>query len=379
MNEYYLKALSVDVLLANAGFNAKHWDNYILPRSRGSSLVDADVRHCVEFFFPNIYESYLRAEASYENRPWTPDDVVSETNYRFLWMVLNVTHFWLQDFVVLFQRYPDIKNHPPWSTLLSHEINGIHLLSIIDRVGAHVASDGVDYQSKLLHQTELLRAVHNSHTAGASMHDIRLSQLPVQVASLVEEKREADKESMLRAVTDASDLGTRRAFLRAGGVGDADMRMPRTAECLSPQSQTSAISQHMGSQGFAGSPGLSGSPGLTRSPGPTGPSAGRSPVAHADAEPVVEDDIATNANDQRAQQQDQPEHVRVARLAPNLVGRHPQQQQGKSRGQPPPPGDIRYRYAARYRYRISISDIDIDIRYRYQISISDIDIRYRCS
>jgi len=38
LNRHYLRNLSIEVALANAGFNAKYWNHYILPRSRGSSL-----------------------------------------------------------------------------------------------------------------------------------------------------------------------------------------------------------------------------------------------------------------------------------------------------------------------------------------------------
>ena len=133
MNHHYLKSLSIQVLLANAGFNAKHWDNYNLPRARAGHLHDPKVKGLIEFFYPNIYDQFNRANEAFNGRP-RPGDMSSETNYRFLFSLINLTLFWLQDAAVLLHRYPGFANIPPWSTMLldpHQHANFVHLNNIV--------------------------------------------------------------------------------------------------------------------------------------------------------------------------------------------------------------------------------------------------------
>jgi hypothetical protein len=137
MNEHYLKALSIDVLLATAGFNAKHWEAYSIPRQRGGNLSDPHMKALIEYWFPGIYYATDRAEAALKGKPYHPADVVSVTNYRFLDNLKHMTMFWIQDAVILLKTHPEIKDHPPWSTFLSEERNALPISWMIMMVGAY--------------------------------------------------------------------------------------------------------------------------------------------------------------------------------------------------------------------------------------------------
>ena len=72
----------------------------------------------IEFFFPNLYELCDRAKAAYEGRAFYPTDAISITNLRFLQTLREITLFWLQDAVLLTERYPDLAGFEPIKTLL---------------------------------------------------------------------------------------------------------------------------------------------------------------------------------------------------------------------------------------------------------------------
>ena len=101
MNKHYLRSLPTQVLLANAGFHAKEWFNYTIPRCRGTHLSDPEVKRLVEFFFPALYDKVDRAHEAYCDHPRIDAetgraDPVSVTNFRFLANLKQLMLFWLQ-------------------------------------------------------------------------------------------------------------------------------------------------------------------------------------------------------------------------------------------------------------------------------------------
>ena len=121
LNQHYLKVLSAEVCLANAGFTATERKSYIIPRSRGTALHDECTKQCIEFFYPGLYAIVNRACAAVEDKPICEEDPVSVTNHKFTEMLQMVTFYWLQDAVVLLAKYPELKHRAPWSTLLENE------------------------------------------------------------------------------------------------------------------------------------------------------------------------------------------------------------------------------------------------------------------
>ena len=134
MNQHYLKALSIEVLLASAGFNAKHWDAYVVPRGRGGSLYDPHVKALVEFFFPDLFNMWHRAVSAFEGNPVVRGDFPSETNTRFLSNLIHIVFFWFQDAVSLLDKYPDLKNQQPWRHFLEDPEARNHFTQLASQV-----------------------------------------------------------------------------------------------------------------------------------------------------------------------------------------------------------------------------------------------------
>ena len=161
MDRHYLKNLSYEVLLANAGFNAKQWNLYRIPRSRGTTVHDSHVKTLIEFFFPNLYHACDRARSAFEGNAIEPSDAVSTTNVHFLETVRELTLFWLQDTIILIPHHPELARVAPWSTLLYAcwtPGNG-HLFNAYQTFGTIVQqqdkADNAKKQNELLSQEQL--------------------------------------------------------------------------------------------------------------------------------------------------------------------------------------------------------------------------------
>ena len=187
MNKHYLKNLSVEVCLANAGFVATNPMGYVLPRSRGSSLSDAYVKRLIEFFYPDLYATCERAERAYRMPGHeVDDDHSSTTNYRFTDNLREITFFWLQDACVLLHRYPDLATSAPWCTLLHNQTAKDDLTTLGRIVLKHEADCMAKTVDVVQTQKELLSSVRNGVAYTASVLDTRLSRLPGEVAERVE-------------------------------------------------------------------------------------------------------------------------------------------------------------------------------------------------
>ena len=180
--------LSIEVCLANAGFNAKDWQMYHLPRSRGTSLQDADVKQLVEFFFPDLYNLVRRATLGYHGKP-EGGDVSSVTNFRFLCNLQEMTFFWIQDAVILLGRddlKDDLKDEPPWSWMLANEEARKLLESIASRIGDAVENADLTAHRNLLAQQELVASVRAGSRQAANDLDVRLASLPANLHTAVQ-------------------------------------------------------------------------------------------------------------------------------------------------------------------------------------------------
>ena len=120
LDQHYMKMLSIEACLALAGFDATQWHEYLLPRSRGTSVNDPDAKWLIEFFFPELYKTIDRVAAAYESNPHHRDDPISVTNFRFVTTIRELTLFWLQDSVIMLKEYEELACTPPWSTMLKH-------------------------------------------------------------------------------------------------------------------------------------------------------------------------------------------------------------------------------------------------------------------
>ena len=117
--------MSIEVALANAGFDASQWRAYMIPRARGSSTTDPHVKFLIEFFFPDLYDKVERAAEARRGIPRknhsedgvAEHDLFSESNWRFTSTLKEITFFWLQDAVILLKEYPRLVQSTPRSTL----------------------------------------------------------------------------------------------------------------------------------------------------------------------------------------------------------------------------------------------------------------------
>ena len=184
MNHHYLRNLPIEVLLANAGYSAKHWQGYVLPRSRNTSIDDEKTKRLIEFFYPELYAKAHRAKQAFEGAPIEADDAASTTNFRFLANLREITFFWLQDAVVLLSKIPELAGEAPWKTLLEAE----HLQDDFRAFGSLVTSamhtGDMEKHDKLLEQADLLHSVRSGAVQGAHLLDSRLATLPQEVSSL---------------------------------------------------------------------------------------------------------------------------------------------------------------------------------------------------
>lgn len=212
MDKHYLKNLSYEVLLANAGFNAKQWNLYRIPRSRGTSLNDSFVKILIEFFYPDIYRQCDRARAAYEGRAYYATDAISITNLRFLQTLREITLFWLQDAVLLVERYKNLAGVAPFKTLLAGCYNDSNLMQAYRAFGTIVLqqerADNVAVRQQLLSQEQLYQHVREGATHSARLIDGRLARLPQELSA------EADYQFQIRMqeYEDAVQDSIRRTF-----------------------------------------------------------------------------------------------------------------------------------------------------------------------
>ena len=226
MDQHYLKNLSIEVLLANAGFNARQWSEYKIPRSRGTSIQDPDTKILVEFFFPDLYEMQLRASNANAGRPTYRTDPQSVTNFEFLSMLREITFFWLQDTVTMLREHRELQRVAPYSTLLegcnkdtrvkqAFEMFSKKVLDEVERVTDRE-------QVELLNQNELRNALSNGVQRTANMISHRLSQLPLQMlyhAETIADQRNAD---MMIGVSKAFEQTIQRMAHRMFDVRPVD-------------------------------------------------------------------------------------------------------------------------------------------------------------
>ena len=115
----YLKNLPPGALVAAAGFIAGEERNskeYLLPRSRAhdvtdihSLLLDPDMKRVMSFLFPNCLENAINAE--------NPKDFYSATNEGFTKLIASSVASWIQDSVVLLEKYPTLIAQEPYKFL----------------------------------------------------------------------------------------------------------------------------------------------------------------------------------------------------------------------------------------------------------------------
>ena len=199
MDQHYLKNLSIEVLLANAGFNARQWSEYKIPRSRGTSIDDPDTKILVEFFFPGLYEMQQRASNANAGRPTYRTDPQSVTNFEFLSMLREITFFWLQDTVTMLTEHRELQRVAPYTTLLEGCNQDARVKQAFEmfskKVHDAVTSVHDAEQIELLNQNELRNALSNGVQRTANMISHRLSQLPLQMlyhAETIADRRNAD-------------------------------------------------------------------------------------------------------------------------------------------------------------------------------------------
>ena len=196
MNHHYLRSLSHEVTLANAGFNARHWQAYEIPRSRGSALTDNFIKRPIEWIFPDVYAKAEHArkqfnqrshtageqfDATYDERlpEWARHELFgSETNHRFLENIIEMTFFWLQDAVVLLREHPHLADVDPWRTFLSDATNRSDLKQLSAIILREEAQAQVTNRTELLRQDELLKTVRDGVQLVVPQLDGRLSRLP---------------------------------------------------------------------------------------------------------------------------------------------------------------------------------------------------------
>jgi hypothetical protein len=238
LNQHYLRNLSTEVALANAGFNAKYWNMYLIPRARGTSMHDEHVKVLIEFFYPNLYEGVKRAKAAYEGNPLRGGDAMSETNYRFLSNLREITFFWLQDAVVLLQQIPELSSADPWRTLLKGAEEHEEIKTAFERLGTEVmtsiSQSQVSQHEQLIAQEELLRSVEIGCTSTAHQLGERLSSLPHDVADLTEAAWQQRGETLGIEIQSMVVHGIRGVFRQmlvagAGGISGLNQQQPEAS------------------------------------------------------------------------------------------------------------------------------------------------------
>lgn len=261
MNHHYLKSMSIEVGLANAGFNAKYWNHYVLPRSRGGSLHDVHVKRLIEFIFPGLLHAHSRAQAAWYGSDTTV--FASETNFRFTEMLIHLTFFWLQDAVVLLTQYPEMKDVSPWNMLLHPEVDSLsgeynprsdfHLLGA--QVMNAIRHSTQCSHTELLAQQELIKAARDGATAGVQTMELRLSQLPGSVADTVQRDwLQNCVPQIMHEVESCVQQSLRRTFremyhaasFNAQTAAHVDADSPRHSQCPHASTPTSASKSDFG-------------------------------------------------------------------------------------------------------------------------------------
>ena len=244
MNQHYLRNLSIEVLLANSGFNAKNFNHYTLPRGRAGKLTDDHVKRLIEHIYPDLYAKVIRAKAAFDGTPEFETDAVSTTNMRFLQSLQICTLFWLQDAVVLIDRIPELIDIAPWNLLT----DGGSVTADFERLGTDVQkaidSSDIIQQGKLMDQTDLLRSVQSGCVQTANALDSRLSTVPsdVMIGMLEVWNREHEERraQVIQDVMYANQQSWRRMIVAGSGEAvppQSRGRRPFNAETPSRRSQ----------------------------------------------------------------------------------------------------------------------------------------------
>ena len=244
LNHHYLKNLSIEVALANAGYSGKAWHEYILSRTHGTSLDDANMRKLIEYFWPFLYNQCARSKAAYEGKPMFREDAISETNYRFLVNLREITFFWIQDAVILLDSMPELQQVEPWAALLKPELR-----PAFDAIGTAVLR-GVDASAlashqELLTQQDLMRRVHQGALQSSHVVSDKLATVPGQVAAICtalwNDAYEKGKCDVRKMVHRSVARGVRRMLVAgAHDPGDPD---ERSLSLVASQSSLVAASQ----------------------------------------------------------------------------------------------------------------------------------------
>ena len=77
MNQHYLRNLSIEVLLANSGFNAKNFNHYAFPRGRAGKLSDDHVKRLIEHIYPDLRRPFNAETPSRRSQAPSNGDTVS--------------------------------------------------------------------------------------------------------------------------------------------------------------------------------------------------------------------------------------------------------------------------------------------------------------
>jgi hypothetical protein len=290
LDKHYLRQLSTEVSLANAGFNAKFWKGYVLPRSRGTSASDPHIQRLVEFFYPKVYASYERAKAAFEGNPMSETDVTSTTNFRFISNLIEVTYFWLQDAVVLLQKFPSLASVAPFITLLR---GGAEIRADFELLGNTVMNSlsrtQVEEHQELMSQNELLHAVESGCQTQAHELNERLGKLPERVAHAQMQAFMSMQDQMYCQVEHRVEQGITNIFRRMVRNADNDpVEPPPPFGVHTPQRPvTSPPAASCGSGCSGGRYGSSSEPAGSSSEAAVGRSSSEAAVGRSSSEAAV--------------------------------------------------------------------------------------------
>ena len=253
LNHHYLRNLSIEVALANAGFKATAWNDYCLPRSRGSSIHDDYIQRLIEFFFPNLYELCARTFAAFEGNPTFDSDVISETNYRFTHTLRDLMLFWLQDAVVILEELPALADYPPWSSLYKNDDVKRDFTRLGSVVSDAISIDSQQTHERLLNQRDLLQTLRTGCDRTAHHLTHRLAALPKDVSHLVRQafvqNYEAQCADLKDVVQEALRSSFQTMFAAAGGMPHSSSSRTTSAssahKCVSPNGSECGSEEHV--------------------------------------------------------------------------------------------------------------------------------------
>ena len=191
MLRHYLKNLPPRALLAMGNHHGRFGSDYVMKRGRTMDIGelddinnDQDYSALVKHVFPHSIERAFRARRALAGNPVDVNDPISVSNYRFTLLCVSSTVAWLQDAVLLVDKYPDLYNEPPYCWLLDHEVSEFwdHLK---ERVMRSVNdSDEVEIGQQL-ERADILNKVRQEHSV---TREELTSVVPREVARLVKQQ-----------------------------------------------------------------------------------------------------------------------------------------------------------------------------------------------